>query len=596
MRSETSLSASPVMTEVISREQLEESGVRTVGEALALLPGLWIDRGIAGTTGITIQGLGPRYSLVLVNGARQIGRTDGYLDLDRFGTADIEQLEIVRGPSSAVYGADALGGVVNIITRKPRIGVALDVVTRIDGRLAADAGLRLALGRDGLSGAVTSEYRAGPAIRRGDPSAVATTLDSYADRQVAGRISDQRNGRWQLDGAADYLYRDLQGVDASQTGVVFDRRNLVETASAQAAAQYTTEQTALRVTGDLSLYYDQYRRDQRMSNEMDENQKTKENLIEGSSQVVREIGMHRVLAGAEVLRESLDSERLLAPGFRVRGAVYTQDEWRMGQDEPLLAVATVRLDYDAQFGIHATPRLAGRWQANSRLALRGNIGTGYRAPDFKELLLHFENPGVGYVVDGNLDLKPETSRNVQGGAEWQVMPWLSMSASGFYNDLHDLIDIVAEPDDGSGTLRFGYGNVGRARTVGVESSATVMHGRAGLDLGYALTRARDLDGEHPLAGVPQHRFTATAHWRDTTEGLDAFAEVVFTGHRPYYLSDDPRAATPSPRRLEIRARIAKRFRGRYGGFVGVDNLLNEGDASLNRIPPRTLHAGLEIHL
>jgi outer membrane receptor protein involved in Fe transport len=88
-----------------------------VSEALALRPGLWIDRGVAGTTGITLQGLGPRYSLILIDGARQIGRTDGYLDLDRFGVADIEQIEIVRGPSSALYGADALGGVVNLITR-----------------------------------------------------------------------------------------------------------------------------------------------------------------------------------------------------------------------------------------------------------------------------------------------------------------------------------------------------------------------------------------------------------------------------------------------------------------------------------------------
>lgn len=595
-RSEMPLAASPVTTEVIGRKRLEESGVRTVSEALALRPGLWIDRGVAGTTGVTVQGLGPRYSLILIDGARQIGRTDGYLDLDRFGVADIEQLEIVRGPSSALYGADALGGVVNIITRKPRDGIALDLVTRIDGRLADDTQARIALGRDGLAGAVTGEYREGPAIRRGDQSAVSTTLDSYADRHVDGRITDQRGDRWRFDGAADYLYRDLRGVDASPTGAVFDRRNLVETASAQAAAQYTTDRTALRIAGAASLYRDQNFHDQRMSDALDQYQVSTENLVEGSSQLVRELGPHRALAGAELLREAIDSDRLSAPGSRVRSAVYAQDEWRIGHDHQLLVVGTVRLDHDTQFGTYATPRFAARWQASSQIALRGSIGRGYRAPDFKELLLHFENPSIGYVVDGNPNLKPETSRNAQAGAEWQATPWLWLSASGFYNDLHDLIYAITKPDDGSGTLRFGYGNVGRARTAGLESYATVTHGRAGLEIGYALTRARDLDGERALAGVPQHRFNATARWHDPAKGFSAFAALVITGHRPYYLSDDSQATTPSPRRLEIRVRITKRFRGGYGGFVGVDNLLDAGDANLDRIPPRTLYVGLEMHL
>jgi outer membrane receptor for ferrienterochelin and colicins len=589
-RSETPLQASPVTTEVIDRKRLEESGVQTVSEALTLRPGLWVDRGVAGTSGITIQGLGPQYSLILVDGARQIGRTDGYLDLDRFGVADIEQIEIVRGPSSALYGADALGGVVNIITRKPKHGLALDALTQIDGRRASDSRARVAAGEGGLAGAVFGEYREGPAVRR-EAGAVATTLDSYADRSAGGRVTWDASERWQVHGGGDYLYRDLRGVDASATGAVFDRRNLVETASAQAGAQYAGDVTALRLAADASVYRDQYLDDQRMSDALDEYQVTDESLVEGSAQIVRQLGAHRALAGAEVLREALDSDRLSAPGSRVRAAVYAQDEWRLGE---LIIVPGARFDHDTQFGSHATPRVAARWQATSQLVLRASAGMGYRAPDFKELLLHFENPVVGYVVDGNPALKPETSRSAQGGVEWRATRWLWLSVNGYYNGLHDLIYAVTEPDDGSGTLRFGYGNVGHARTAGLESYAMLVRGRGGLELGYALTRARDLDDERLLEGVPQHRVTATARWRD--DGFDAFAALVVTGHRPFYLSEDPQLATLSPRRVEIRARAAKRFRGGYGGFLGVDNLLDAGDANLDRIPPRTFYAGVEMHL
>jgi len=593
-RSETPLSASPVTTEVIDRARLAESGAQTVGEALALRPGIWIDRGVAGTSGITIRGLGPQYSLILVDGARQIGRTDGYLDLDRFGVADIEQIEIVRGPSSALYGADALGGVVNLITRRPAAGVALDATGQLDGRGAGVALGRLALGSRELSGAITGEYREGPAVRRGDT--LATTLDSYDDRHVTGRVSDRPDERWRLDGSADYLYRDLRGVDTSATGAVFDRRNLIETASGQLAAQYASDDTALRLAADASVYRDQYLHDQRMATALDTYELTDENLIEGSAQLAHQIAAHRALVGAELLREALDSDRLSEPGSRVRGAVYAQDEWRLLPGDRLLVVPSARIDLDSQFGSHATPRLAARWLASSALVVRASAGTGYRAPDFKSLLLHFENPSVGYVVDGNPDLQPETSRSLDAGVEWQAAPWLWLSASAYYNGLHDLITAVTLPDDGSGTLRFGYANIGRARTAGAEAYAQLGRGRAALELGYALTRARDLDAERPLEGVPVQRATATVRWRDPARGVDAFAAAVFTGHRPYYLSDDPQRATPSPRRVELRARVAKRFRAGYGGFVGVDNLLDAGDANLDRIPPRTIYAGVEMRL
>ena len=593
-RSEAPLAATPITTEVIDRKRLEESGVQTAGEALALRPGVWLDRGVAGTTGITLQGLGPQYSLILVDGARQIGRTDGYLDLDRFRIADLEQIEIVRGPSSALYGADALGGVVNLITRTPKDGIAVDALARLDGRLASEERARIAFGRAGLAAALSGDLRDSPAVRRGDPMAIATTLDGASDRHADLRLVDHRGEHWQLDGTADYLRRDLTGVDASATGAVFDRRNLIENGSGGVQARYAGDATAIRLAADGGIYRDQYLDDQRAATALDTYQITEENLFEGSAQLVRRIASHQALVGGELLREALDSDRLSAPGSRVRGAVFAQDEWRAGED--LIIVPSARLDADSQFGTHATPRLAARVQAATGLAVRASVGLGYRAPDFKELLLHFANPSVGYVVDGNPDLRPETSRSAQAGIEWQARSWLWLSANGYYNGLHDLIYAVTLPDDASGTLRFGYGNVGHARTAGGEAYALVTHGRAGLELGYALTRARDLDAERPLEGVPAQRATATARWRDPDEGLDAFFAAVVTGHRPFYLSADPQLATNAPRRFELRARVAKRFKNGLGGFLGVDNLLDAGDANLDRLPPRTVYAGVEAHL
>ena len=396
-RSKTPRQASPVTTEVIDRQRLVESGAQTVAQALALRPGLWLDRGVAGTTGVTMQGLGPQYSLVLVDGARQIGRTDGVLDLDRFAVEDLEQIEIVRGPSSVLYGSDALGGVINLVSRTPREGLAIDAMGRVDGRLGYEARGRIAGGTRGTTGAVTGTFREAPAIRL-DPGSLETTFAAYEDAQLGVRAVHIREA-WRTETAADFTRRDLRGVAPTTTGAVFDRRNLVETAAVRTGARWQRGSTALRIDADGSVYRDQFLSDQRMSEALDQYQLTDENLVEARAQVAHELGAHRALAGIELLRETLASDRLSEPGQRLRAAMFAQDEWRLAEDR-VLVVPAARLDADSQFGTHATPRLAARWQATDALVGRGSAGFGYRAPSFKELLLDFQNPGAGYVVAG----------------------------------------------------------------------------------------------------------------------------------------------------------------------------------------------------
>src|SRR5262249_27695478 len=118
---------------------------------------------------------------------RQVGRTDGVLDLDRFGVEDIEQIEILRGPSSALYGSDALAGVVNIVTRRPRDGVALDALTRLDSRLGTDTRARLSLGHRGLAGAAARR----PSRDRGRSGRRASNR-----RPVSPRRHGRHDPRW----------------------------------------------------------------------------------------------------------------------------------------------------------------------------------------------------------------------------------------------------------------------------------------------------------------------------------------------------------------------------------------------------------------
>ncbi|HEY4059097.1 MAG TPA: TonB-dependent receptor [Kofleriaceae bacterium] len=608
-KSETPRAASPVTTEVIDRQRIEESGAQTLTDALTLRPGIWVDRGVSGDQGVSLQGLSPQYTLILVDGQRQIGRTDGVMDLDRFGLEDIERIEIVRGPSSVLYGSDALGGVINLVTRTPKDGVAADGLLRIDSRLGREARARLAGGSGAWAGSLVGSYRNADPIRIDDDGTrVATSIDGFDEEHATGHVVYRESATTRVDANADYVQRDLRGVDASATGAVFDRRNLVESASAGTAATYSGEKAALRVETDGSYYRDQFLSNQRMSTAEDQFQITYENLVEARATGAYQLGRHRAMVGIEGLREALESPRLMDDDYhdRYRTAVFAQDEWKLLRDYSLLIVPAARLDADSQFGTNATPSLAARYEIGEGAVVRASVGMGYRAPSFKELLLRFENPGVGYVVEGNPDLAPEKSKSVQVGAEYAVTQWFWVGADLYYNRLRDMIGNVTLPDDGSGMLRFGYDNFGLARTMGGEINTQLTRGALGLELGYALNLTKNCsDGFHddstcesadgPIEGMPKHRFTATVRWRARADGMQAFIGAVATGGRPYYL-DASGVPTYTETRVEVRARINKRFSNGLGGFIGVDNLLDAGDDNLDRLQPRTFYTGAEVHL
>ncbi|MEQ8983205.1 MAG: TonB-dependent receptor plug domain-containing protein, partial [Deltaproteobacteria bacterium] len=146
----------PVRVEVVTRERIEQSGSESVAELLEEHGGVQIDRSFRGAT-VEMQGLSSEYVLVLVDGQRAIGRTDDAIDLSRFPVDRVERIELVKGASSALYGADALGGVINIITRgadRPLEAAARLAYGRFDtldlaGHVAGHAGpfeLRLSAG------------------------------------------------------------------------------------------------------------------------------------------------------------------------------------------------------------------------------------------------------------------------------------------------------------------------------------------------------------------------------------------------------------------------------------------------------------------
>lgn len=596
-RTEQSAESAAVSTEVIDREEIETSGARDVAELLEERGGLQVQRDGRGWTELWLRGLDPEHTLFLVDGERVPGRVGGAIDLSRYGVEGIERVEIVRGPSSALYGSEAIGGVVNIIPRESTreleadlaasygLGNIIDVTGRVDGR--PERHLRLG---------VYGGFHFADAFRRSEGEA---TTGSSRLQWSAGGYGDWRpNAQQRFKARADYMQLTLGGVDTGAGGALFDRTQLQE--QLQTSLEHRLEGAnalRLRTRVSYSQFREQYVLDQRGSNRLDEYEDNREHLGQLSSILHFRAGdVNAITVGFEQIFQSLDSERLSRPGYRSRLAFFAQDEWIVFEEGEmsLTVVPGLRLDLDSQFGEQLSPKLAVRFDPVKQLVVRASYGRGFRAPSFQELLMHFENPSVGYLVTGNPDLGAETSHSVDAGIEWQPDRWLALAASFFRNDLDEMIATVTVEDPTATGSLFSYANIQTAWTMGLESHARIkVDDILTVNAGYTLTETWDGESQRRLEGRARHRFTLSARVAYEPWEIAFVARGALSLDRVYYIDDDGDGieeemyAEPL---AQVDLRLSKSFTRHFEIFAGIDNLLDAGDR-FSVLRPFTVYGG-----
>jgi outer membrane receptor for ferrienterochelin and colicins len=590
-RSVARLSESPVATEVMTRRQILETGARDVAEALQARSGIELFPSLGGTQ-VRMQGLGPEYTLVVVDGQRATGRVNGALDISRYSVEDIEQLEIVKGPSSVLWGSDALAGVLHLVTRLPRRPFGINALfsygflNQLDGRISSE----VSSGLWGARGSFAFGQRDAFDL---DPSTPATSGSSFRSFQgsVRGTYGKLDDGPF-VDVRAAGVSRVQRGVDSNLTGAVFDRAAGDVLGEASARLLTDVGRGRLSLSAGLNLWTRRFVLDQRGASELDQLQDAADHnaLVTATYDLI--FHTHRVLFGVEALGEQFSSPRIVGNRRqRGRGSMFVQETWAPFGTPKLLLVPGVRLDLDSIFGAVLTPRLAVRFDPVSSLALRIAFGTGFRAPSFQELYLDFENAGAGYRIDGNALLKPETSLGLTASADWAPRPFLAVSGSLFWNELTNMIafDSVVTGAD----LRFTYANLARARTRGAEAMVT-LNSDFGLNwsVGATVVDARDLSLNRPIDNQASVRGVTQVRWRVREWGLTFFARASWTSARP--LTDGEEMTRYTSPFSFVDARVAKTLFGRFEVFVAGNNLLGAGNADDLLIPPRGGFAGVSF--
>lgn len=609
-RREESAAESAVQTEVIHRAQLEATGAQTLAEALDQLAGVELVREATGAH-VRLQGLDPKHTLIVLDGQRLSGRTGGQVDLARIALADIERIEIVRGPSSALYGSDALGGVVHLTTRKGKQRADLDGVVQgaeIAG-LYGSGNRRDLSGRLGLEGRHwSSEAQVGWMGRDGwdhSPHDVATQGNAFDEVHGLVRGEWQPSARSRWEGRLQGYWRDQHGVDAAETGAVFDR--LQRTASMQLVAgpTFRWETGELQASLQYSLFRDRYVQDQRGSAALDSVQDSREQVGQATLQWSQTLGAtQRITAGVDALGEWLGTPRLGdGDAQRQRLAAYAEYAWRSKLGAVGVALLPgARIDSDSQFGLALSPKINAKLDLGSNWMLRLGYGWGFRAPSFQELYLRFTNPAVGYVVQGSPRLKPEVGRGWTAAVEGRPHAALRIVVSGFLNHVEDLIQTGLLPNQTPGMTSYGYLNVAAARTLGVDAQLrwSLPAWKAllpRLEVGGSWLRAHSLDRHgntaDPLVGRPRWRGFVQAALRHMTWKLDASVRTALVGQRPFLQTTGVGEAwTQAPAYPLVEARVAWQLHPRTQLCVQGENLTNAGDIQFLTIAPRTVSVGL----
>lgn len=622
-RGERRLKDSAVATEVISRKRIEQTGARNLGEVLDTQLGINVTPFFGGSQ-VQMLGLDSKYVLFLVDGQRVAGRLNNTIDLTRFKVQNIERIEIVKGSSSSLYGADAIGGVINIITKqaeKPEHyqfrtsygnGRQMNFGSQGEKNMIADVGFKNDFVATNFFGGFNQS-----AAYDLDPKTPATTGNSFQDNNLGGNMTFNPDGQFKVKTGINYLNRNQAGVDSRATGGVFDRTNMTNDFLALGALEYAYgKRNMVSLRGNFSRWENHYKLDQRNSNELDVKEITNEFSSQGVAQIDHEVHKdHMITAGFESFSEELQTDRLeRRNAYRTRRAAFIQDEWVVWrQGFVWRLVPGVRHDVDSQFGGQTTPKIATKVDITSNLVFRASYGKGFRPPSFRELYLRFENPGVGYTVEGNDNLRPEKSTTVNADLEYTPYKFWTLSLSVFRNDITDLIQYSF----GTRTSEFAtfqLKNVQRAYTRGVEAGSRVRFLKYfALELGYNQTDTRDLTTDRPLEGRALHQGTMN-FFVNAPGGWEFALRAKRLDKRPFYSTTNDFTAGTSTALIDqqtksveennkvvygkaftlLNVRMEKKFfEGRMSLFLGVDNVLDQYELTYNPIRPRFYYGGLQ---
>ena len=524
-RTENDVKKVPASTQVITQEDIKRGGATSVRNALSMYANIFQKSKVrGGGHDIIIRGMETKHSLVMVNGRRISNEADASglgnaMSLDRININDVEKIEIVRGPSSALYGSEAMGGVLNIITKPSKEQTLLTGLEHTSedtshwwhadtGRIGnfsmtLDARFNK-INRSMLDTATESDpygtaqtYNASLNYYVNDHSYVNAYMDYYSQHLKTDTgtptmkpitLTTSRgmslSGQAMLEGTGSKAYKQ-KNYGISWNGKT-DKNDWQIQAYMSKFNWSTTSNTkvlgSIPPAGMEGMFNFLLQKKNTYDFNHDEHNMW---AIEGRDSL-RVNDHHRVTFGAEYVKDKVAGTGLGSNGDGVHSitengktksssektlssyAAYLQDEIEYGK---WFIVPAIRYDHHSAYGSHTSPKIGVTYNATDHFRIKANYGDGFKAPSVSQLYYDLAmQMGRNWVhLTGNPNLKPEKSKSWDLGVEAEFGKGYG-SLTYFDNDVDNLIASIPKGKDSNGHSLYRYENVNKARIKGLENT------------------------------------------------------------------------------------------------------------------------------
>lgn len=515
----------PVQTELVTEREFTRIGATTADQALAGAVGIDV-RGDLSGQGASLRGIDGDRVLVLVDGERTVGRVRGSIDLSQLSLTQVDRIEVVKGTGSTLYGSEAMGGVINIITRDlekspGQLQLASDYGTHASLRSSADLSLPR---RGAFAGDLGVHFYRTDGFDL-DPSTPHTNGQEAIRRlNLEGRGSLRLSPHWRVKGSTRFMDEARDWLESEVRGgstFVYDDEESNQRYDGSATVEFRSGddyEMNLRLFG---TFYDHRWSKFTRTGTLADSSDTEDVFLEAAYSSNYVIGdRHVATYGADLTYQDLTSTEI-ADAKKATRAWDGYFQYEYSPVDGLDFLPGVRFEHSSSFGNHLNPSLNLMYMPSVHFKLRGFVGRGYRAPSIKQQYFVFDHTAAGYIVyGGDVEIPEEIARGRDFG-ELGAETSINTSVSGefsygtigrhrltyFYNHLDDLIDFIlvdlTNPTYWRGI--YVYQNVDRAFTRGLEWESRIKLGPdVELSFSYDWLSSRDLSTGLDLVGRPEH--------------------------------------------------------------------------------------------
>ncbi len=580
---EQTVADAPASITVVPRAELEKKAYKDITDALKDVPGVVVTGG-GSSSDISVRGMASAYTMILVDGRRQNSR-ETRPNSDGAGIEQgwlppinaIERIEVIRGPMSSLYGSEAMGGVINIITRKVPKAWAGSV--RVEGTLQESSKSGdIAMGNFFVGGPIKDEVLGlqiyGQKSQRNEDRFV-SGFNKQDTTSGTAKLSLMPNKDHDLVFEMSRTLQDRISTPGRSIAAETCRAGVC-TPNAESKSAYDKNLFALSHTGRWGIgtsttYLQQDKVDNPGRNMFLKN-------TEFNSQITMPLGggQHLTTLGVSYQKENLEdlgNQLVVANPItqlsRYQWALFAENEWSVTKS--LALTGGLRMNRDQNYGTNWTPRLYAVWHATEQLSVKGGISTGFKTPSLRSAVADWGQitgggGGDPAVIRGNPNLKPEKSTSQEIGVVWDNRRGLGTSLTLFNTDFKDKITEIRTCSDTEGggsriitrnCMIHGTAykfisdrmNVDEANIRGVEATLTWdATDTLRVATNYTFTHSKQKSGTfkgQPLNKMPKHMLNATADWRAMPQ-LNVWSRVNFRSRTSDYLSRTSMAkGTPS---------------------------------------------------